>query len=172
MKTKYLASSAEMSACGRYRHSLTRVWEEVSYHCLFVMLNPSTADGAVDDPTVRKCVGFAKLLGHGAMTVVNLFDYRATDPAELYRANLRRDRLASADWRRHFERAVAGCERVVVAWGAHGKLYDQDLVVTRLLRDLGVEPQCLAVNKDGTPKHPLYVGYNVAPKPYPERSVL
>lgn len=173
---KYLVSSAEISACGRYRHSLLRVWDDVSYACLFVLLNPSTADGSVDDPTVRKCVGFAKEFGCGAMEIVNLFDYRATRPLELFKVWERSPWTdvypVSPDWRRHFEYAVQRSEMTVVGWGAHGKLADRDRDVMNLLKDFGVEPQCLAVNKDRTPKHPLYVGYGTELKSYSGRPEL
>lgn len=81
-----MTSAAIISTCGTYRYTLHRSIPSVLRWvkpCLFVMLNPSTADATKDDPTIRRCVGFAKREGCTGMTVVNLFALRATDPAEL-----------------------------------------------------------------------------------------
>lgn len=79
---------ADISDCGRYRWRLSRRWDDGPQAC-FVMLNPSTADGLDDDPTVRRCVRFARGWGYGELVVVNLFPYRATDPGELITAQRR-----------------------------------------------------------------------------------
>lgn len=78
-----MIKSAIISECGKYRYSLSRIWDENKANVLFIMLNPSTADGDVDDPTIRRCIGFAKSWGYGGIYVGNLFAYRATDPKEL-----------------------------------------------------------------------------------------
>lgn len=83
------ASWATISSCGRYRYALGRAWnDEHDGSPIFsiVMLNPSTADGTIDDPTIRKCIHFAKQEGCGSLLVRNLFAWRATDPAELRHA--------------------------------------------------------------------------------------
>jgi hypothetical protein len=77
--------TAIVSDCGRFRYHLRREWSAGST-LLFVMLNPSTADADVDDNTIRRCVGFGQAEGFGAVEVVNLFAFRATDPADLRRA--------------------------------------------------------------------------------------
>jgi hypothetical protein len=74
--------TATISDCGRYRYTLGRTWSDEP-PVLFVMLNPSTADADVDDNTISKCIGFAKRWGHGGITVVNLYAWRATNPKEL-----------------------------------------------------------------------------------------
>lgn len=74
---------ALLSEDGRYRYRLWRLWDELAPVMTWVMLNPSTADAEVDDPTIRKCIGFAKQHHYGGIVVVNLFAYRATDPKEL-----------------------------------------------------------------------------------------
>ena len=75
---------AVVSDDGLYRYILTRTWDRSLPALVFCMLNPSTADATVDDPTIRKCIGFAQRLGYGGIIVVNLFAYRATKPRELY----------------------------------------------------------------------------------------
>lgn len=105
---KYLNAGARISADGKYRYLLWREWrgthdpknwcwigpEDSSGErygepkaCLFIMLNPSTADGAADDPTIRRCVAFAKSWKFERLEVVNLFAYRATDPRHLLELN-------------------------------------------------------------------------------------
>ena len=78
-----LESTADFSFCGQYRYTLTRVWSLERGLVLFVGLNPSTADAERDDPTVRRCVGYARRWGFGGVLVANLFAYRATDPRDL-----------------------------------------------------------------------------------------
>ena len=75
--------NAELSICKKYRYSLTRIWDEDKPNVMFVMLNPSTADEKNDDPTIRRCINFAKDFGAGGIYVVNLFPLRATNPNEL-----------------------------------------------------------------------------------------
>jgi len=79
------AGTAALSACGRYRYELTRQWGDdgVRGRVCWIMLNPSTADAEVDDPTIRKCIGFSKRWGFERMVVVNLFAHRSSDPAVL-----------------------------------------------------------------------------------------
>src|SRR5689334_16488446 len=74
--------AASISECGRYRYSLHRWWG-AGERLYFVMLNPSTADAEVDDPTIRRCMGFARTLGFDGIGVVNLYAFRATKPADL-----------------------------------------------------------------------------------------
>ena len=82
----FMKSDAVISDCGKYRYRLTRKWG-YGRPCGFIMLNPSTADALHDDPTIRRCVGFAKAWGCGALIVVNLFAVRATSPREMMRAD-------------------------------------------------------------------------------------
>lgn len=49
---------------------------------MFIMLTPSTADADTDDPTIRRCIGFAKSSGFGGLYVGNLFAYRSTQPID------------------------------------------------------------------------------------------
>src|ERR1700755_2395175 len=79
----YLSQAAHISSCGRYRYMLERVWSEGNNSLLIVGLNPSTADALLDDPTIRRCVGFAKGLGYGGLLMGNLFAARSTSPSAL-----------------------------------------------------------------------------------------
>ena len=123
------------------------------------MLNPSTADAANDDPTIRRCIGFARQWGCGHLIVLNLFAYRATDPATLKGAV---DPVGPEN-EKWFGQVLNRRERggpVVYGWGVHGEYMGQDRVVRGWLEALGVRPLALGMTKDGHPRHPLYVPYS------------
>lgn len=149
---------AIMSACGRYRYHLRRSWGADS-HLLWVMLNPSTANAQIDDPTIRRCIGFARAHGYGGTEVVNLFAFRATNPGELRRAD---DPIGpeNDDWITGATLAAvdAGAD-VVVAWGGQAPVLWERRVneVLALILDAGAIPKCLGRTLHGAPKHPLYV---------------
>lgn len=135
---------------GPYRYLLWRRWADAA-SLLFIMLNPSTADAQRDDPTLRRCLGFAHAWGFGAVEVVNLFAWRATDPRELRRAA---DPIGP-DNDREILAAAARNQAIVAAWGVHGALRERDRQVRGLLA--GVRMHCLARAGNGAPRHPLYV---------------
>ncbi len=199
----YLQASAQISPCGTYRYRLVREWrlgnsphwdmwqeddgspcldgaghqigEPLS--CVFVMLNPSTADGKQDDPTIRRCVAFAKAWGYDRLEVVNLFAYRATKPAHLLALNhddepwgpFNRDAVMDA---------VSDAGIVVCAWGAHGGHLGQDETVLGWIQDaVEIAAECdgrdipicaLSLTKDGKPRHPLYLRGDLQPVPFAE----
>src|SRR4051812_29172166 len=75
-------SGAELSPCRRYRYELWRKWDEGEV-CCFIGLNPSTADETTDDATIRKCRKYAKRWGFAGMLMLNVFAFRATNPADM-----------------------------------------------------------------------------------------
>ncbi len=145
---------ATFSLCGAYRYRLGRRWDAGAGRACFVMLNPSTADAERDDPTIRRCIGFAQRWGYSSLEVVNLFAFRATNPAALRDAG---DPIG-ADSDRFIEEAASGSDRVVCAWGADrfaqasGRATD----VLAILKGCS-EARCLGVTSEGHPRHPLYV---------------
>jgi len=141
--------SARFSACRKYRYSLARIWDDSLPRVLFVGLNPSTADDLCDDPTVRRCIGFADRWGYGGLTLVNLFAYRTTDPKGL--ADVRDPVGPDNDHWIAVEQARV--ESVVAAWGNRGVLLNRDAVVLDTLE----HAHCLGVTKAGCPRHPLYL---------------
>ncbi len=142
-------SDANISPCGQYRYSLTREWDENLPCVCFVMLNPSTADAAQDDPTLRRCKAFARAWGFGSLQVVNLFGLRATDPGKL---RLHPDPIGPEN-DAYLDGAISRAGRVVVAWGRDGDYRGRGPEVARRIR----EPWCLKLTKEGHPWHPLYV---------------
>lgn len=142
-------SQAIVGATGQYRYWLCRQWDRELPHVCFCMLNPSTADAASDDPTIRRCIGFAKSWGFGSLSVVNLFAYKATCPREL---KLAPDPIGLYNF--HFIKLFSAKAAVTVAaWGIYGGQLQQDQLVMSMLNN----PQCLGTTAAGHPKHPLYV---------------
>lgn len=155
-----LKRAAELSEDGLYRYALWRRWGD-GLPLGFVMLNPSTADAERDDPTVGRCMGFARREGFGALVVLNLYALRATKPDHLLDHP---DPEGPENFARAWELLPS---RVVVAWGSAGRrLHDAGLPgssVLALVRERALVGghsgtyQCLGLNHDGQPKHPLYV---------------
>jgi hypothetical protein len=147
-----LSRSAEISDCGRYRWWLRRSWKYGGNGrtVCFIMLNPSTADALVDDPTVRRCMGFTRAWGFSGLSVRNLFPFRATDPAELLTAN------DPGGGNKGLLELMAGftADLTIAAWGS-GTPFGRDREAMELFpgRDL----YCLGITKHGHPRHPLYV---------------
>lgn len=141
--------TAVISPCGAYRYRLTRRWAD-GPSLAWVMLNPSTADATVDDPTIRRVIGFSKAHGAGAAIVVNLYALRATDPAELDR----HPDPVGPENDRYLEELVDDDDiDIVCAWGAHPAARRRiELGVLNLL-----SLSCLGTTKAGHPRHPLYV---------------
>ncbi len=129
---------------------------------LFVMLNPSTADGEADDPTIRKCVGFARRWNYERMEVVNLFAYRATSPRDLFAAKARGEDIIGWQNQECVQQMVADAGMIVCAWGAHAVGHEYHVEEVRgWLIHYGETPQMhLGLTREGCPRHPLYVPYS------------
>lgn len=155
-----VASSAQLSADELYQWSLVRAWGDGQRLC-WVMLNPSTADASEDDPTIRRCIGFATAWGFDSLVVVNLFGLRATDPAALARADMP---IGNPDNDQAIRIAVAQSAQVIAAWGTKGAYRNRAAIVVQLITgELGADLYALEVTNGGYPKHPLYVKGNTAP---------
>lgn len=143
---------AVISECGKYRYSLHRVWDENLPNILFIMLNPSKADAELDDPTILRCIQIAKKNGFGSMSVGNVYAYRTTYPDEL--EEMSTEECLGPDNTSYLSRLLGKSDKVIVGWGNSG--YGANQRMASLLKDNGIYPVCLKINKDGTPKHPLY----------------
>jgi len=117
------------------------------------MLNPSTADAERDDPTIRRCIGFAKRAGHGGVEILNLFAFRATAPKDLKAAS----DPVGPDNDRHLEALFARHGHVLAAWGAHGTFGARAEIVLEMAARQSVMLTCLGRTLTGQPRHPLYV---------------
>ena len=128
---------------------------------VWVMLNPSTADENADDPTIRKCIGFAQRWDFGGIEVVNLYAYRATDPKEL-------KKVADPSGPGNYAAIsrVAQGRTVVCGWGRNAER-GHCWRVLQTLRDVGADVRALKINADESPMHPLYVPYVTPLVEYP-----
>jgi len=151
---------AIFSDCQTYRYSLLREWSATQSKVLFIGLNPSTADATKDDPTIRRCIGFAKAWGFGGVYMGNLFAFRSTDPRGLWSAS---DPVGPDN-----DAALLALTHkvglVVAAWGNHGAFMDRASHVRMLCGPLSV----LKINRSGQPAHPLYLTKNLSPRPWVE----
>lgn len=154
--------SAVISPCGKFRYMLQRAWAPTD-SLTFVMLNPSTADAETDDPTIRKCMGFAKRFGYGGIVVVNLYAFRATDPRALWAAGAPEG--PGNAW--HIRCAVTESDGVVVcAWGAQARRNRAHAeAMFRWIARCGGTPMALAKLADGVPAHPLMLSYQCTLQP-------
>lgn len=150
-----MESSAVISACQSYRYVLKRRWGDGPRAC-FIMLNPSTADHANDDPTIRRCIGFATREGCGELVVVNLFAFRATNPRVLATVD---NPIGSMNG--HYVRsAVHACDGpLIAAWGAHTMADSCETAREVRAYSFG-RLMCLGKTASGAPRHPLYVKSN------------
>jgi hypothetical protein len=147
---------AEFSGCRQYRYGLWRVWDINKPRVMFIGLNPSTADETADDPTIRRCINFAKLWGYGGLYMTNLFAFRATNPKVMmaWREPVGVDNDEALI--RYRDKSAL----IIAAWGACELAIDRGGVVAQLL---GTDLHCLGRTQSGAPRHPLYVKADTPP---------
>lgn len=151
-------NGAEFSACRRYRYALWRIWDENKPLVMFIGLNPSSANEQKNDPTIRRVIALARNWGYGGLYMMNCFPYVSTDP------NALRD-FGNTATNDHWPYKIASkCERVVFAWGNFKVV--TDLGRDKELKGMFPNAYALQVNKNGSPKHPLYVKSDISPIPY------
>lgn len=146
-------SGAHFSECGKYRYALWRVWDACLPAVMFIGLNPSTANADTDDPTIRKVRSFAKKWGYGGVYMLNLFPYISTDPEQL---KCEFNERINTDYLHEFGQKAS---MVVFAWGAFEIAGFRSGQVSQMFPNA----KALVINKDGSPRHPLYVPGNVVP---------
>ena len=152
-----MKNTAKLSECRKYRYALWRTWDDSKPYVMFVGLNPSTADENTDDPTLTRCINYAKSWGYGGVCMVNLFAYRATEPSDMKASN---DPIGSENnkWLKNMAKEAA---LVVAAWGNDGSYLGRSKQVLEIIPNLS----CLKVNKSGEPAHPLYQAAKLKPVP-------
>ncbi|TFV90720.1 DUF1643 domain-containing protein [Blastococcus sp. CT_GayMR16] len=158
----FMVKGAQLSEDGVYRYELSRLWKSAPRDC-WIMLNPSTADANVDDPTIRRCIDFSKRWGAGGIRVVNLFALRAVDPNTLRRHPDPIGAENDAAIARAVTLARLHGARVIAAWGSHVMTVHRG----RHVRDLVGGPlQALGLTRGRHPRHPLYVRKDTQLVPY------
>lgn len=149
-----MTASATFSEDRMYRFTLRRVWDESLPTFVVIGLNPSTADETIDDPTIRRCIGFAKRENCGSLLMLNLFAFRATDPKDMRSA---KDPFGNNNLEVIIEetsKAYASGGTIVCAWGNHGEYRTHGHQVAGCLK---VPAFCFGKTKSYQPKHPLYL---------------
>lgn len=154
-----LRVGAEFSECREYRYILYRrlydeMPEESNGIITFIGLNPSTADETMNDPTVTRCMNFARSWEYGMAVVCNIFAYRATDPKVM-----KSTRGPVGDMNNEYLKLAAkGSDTVVACWGTHGEHLERGKSVEQLIGFLcGIDMYCFGLTKHGYPRHPLYL---------------
>ncbi len=175
--------ACEFSPCRRYRYTLWREWQcqpvwgscglpsghtgqhdAYAKYLMVIGLNPSTADETKDDPTIRKCIGFAERWGFGALCMTNLFAWRDTKPENMKRVLVPEGETIDSETSRNcywLRKIAGGAGMILAAWGKHGSYRDRAETVRRILH--GRKLHALKLNQDGSPMHPLYVPYETKP---------
>lgn len=162
-----VTGDAAFSPCGRYRHFLNRDWgfrrfsDGRERFILWIGMNPSTAEAEIDDPTIRKEMGFTRRLGFDKYVKCNVMDYRATSPASLLLPGVT---PCSDENLKCIQAAADRADLVVACWGKLHKSLRRH--ADRVLMTLKCDLYCLGKNNDGSPKHPLYLPNDTPLVPY------
>lgn len=153
-----MKNTAKLSRCRNYRFALWRTWDDSKPRVMFIGLNPSTADEKTDDPTLVRCMNYARGWGFGGVCMANLFAFRATAPAQMKAV----DNPVGRGNDRWLQKLAQEAGLVVAAWGNHGAYLGRSDRVRGLLPGL----HCLKLNSTGEPAHPLYQRADVQPVPW------
>ncbi len=152
-----------LSSCEKYRYVLWRIWDESKPKWMFVLLNPSKATHEQDDPTITRLVKRAKMNGAGGIVVVNSGAIRQTD-SDLAVQDEDPVGPHNAFW---IEQMIPQCDKHIAGWGPKASLFKGERLTKAMFIKAGVPLYALKINKDGSPGHPLYIGYDKPLIDYP-----
>ncbi len=161
-------AGATISPCGKYRYVLWRKFKTVGRRILWNCLNPSWADGSIDDPSLGRMMSFSKREGASEIYVCNFCAYRTSKPAELYRAAKSGFDVEGPENKRHIAEMLKTCDMCIVGWGNARALRGQSEKISKhspesmmeFIKDQNVNKipiMCLGTTKHGHPRHPLFV---------------
>jgi hypothetical protein len=156
--------SAVISDCDLYRHELRRIWDDRLPLLVVCMLNPSKADADIDDPTILTLIHFAKRWGYGGLLVVNLADFRASKPDDMFAASSPTSKVNARYHYLALTYAKENGKEVLVAWGNDGPVFGTDGLFVETAKSLGVRTICLGITLSGAPKHPMARGKHRIPR--------
>lgn len=160
-----MESGATFSPCKEYRYTLTRKWGD-GEPLIVIGLNPSTADASVDDPTIRRIIGFAHREGAAGMLMLNLFALRSTKPEGLWAAQDPVGPNNDHVLREHAALSARTGHPIVCAWGNGGMFLYREIVVVKALLAHGARLSHFGLTKAGEPKHPLYLKGDTPLQPF------
>jgi hypothetical protein len=143
----FMQKASQLSPCRSYRYTLDRIWDTTKSSVLFILFNPSTADETHDDPTLRRCIHFAQSWGYGALRIVNLYSLRTSNPKTLHAHPLPK----GPDHDLYFQQSLLSHQDILCAWGLKGGS------ISCHFKPGSHRIFHLGINKDGSPKHPLYL---------------
>ncbi len=150
-----MIKDAIISSDDKYRYVLSRIWDESKSKVMIIGLNPSTADASQNDPTIRKCIKYAKSWGYGGIYMLNLFAFRTSKPKVMFSA----DEPIGVENDQYLMDYSLKCDKVVCAWGNDGNYKNRSSEIKSKLSNL----YYLARNKSGEPSHPLYLKSELTP---------
>ena len=153
-----MEKKANISKDKIYRYTLSRTWDSTKPTVLFIGLNPSIADENIDDPTITRCINFAKDWVYGTLLMANLFAFRSTYPKEIYLI----DDPIGKDNDHYILECVKQSDLIIACWGNNGTYMDREKIIKELVPNL----YCLQKNKNGTPHHPLRLPRDINPIPF------
>ena len=149
---------AILSEDRNYRYVLSRIWDSDKAMVTIIGLNPSTADEYTDDPTITRCINFAKSWGYGGIYMLNLFAYRATKPVDMFNEN----EPIGLENNRYIIEYASKTDKVICAWGNHGSYMKRSQDILNQIDNA----YYLKLNKSGEPAHPLYLNSELNPIPF------
>ena len=152
-----MKKGAQFSDCRKYRYALWRTWDETESHVTFIGLNPSTADENIDDPTIRRCINYAKDWGFGGINMLNLFAFRATSPGDMIDA----EDPIGVENDKYLQMYLNKGGLNIACWGNHGSHIDRGEKVIELLGKSNLS--IFGLTGKGQPKHPLYLKRDIKP---------
>ena len=155
---RFEGSNAVFSNCRKYRYALWRRWDPENPLVLFIGLNPSTADEVKNDPTIRRCIGFAKDWGYGGVMIANIFAFRSTSPERM--KNHKEPVGKENDW--WIIQLAESAEMVIAAWGNHGTFLNRYQQVQNNLNHM----KCMGLTSQNQPRHPLYLRRDTKPQDF------
>jgi hypothetical protein len=153
---------ATISECGKYRYTLTRSWKKGN-KVIFIGLNPSTADGTLDDATIRKLKGFTYRWGYTGFIILNLFAIRSRNPTVISVLQQRKgDPIGpeNIEYLKQFAN-MEDYAKVVFMWGDKVPRAYTDWVSTvrKIFRKKSRKIWCFGITQKGNPRHPLMLSY-------------
>jgi hypothetical protein len=157
--------TAELNPERTYRYLLGRQWNHGLNLLTFIMLNPSTADENVDDPTIRRCIGYGQALNFDGLYIVNLFAYRSKNPGDLLKVP---DPIGNPNNDYWIKFAIMHSSLVIAAWGSSEPMIRQNTRFRKyeVEKLVNKDIYCLRFNRDGNPSHPLMLPNGLQPKIY------
>jgi hypothetical protein len=163
LEASFMLKEAVISDCTFYRYELRRIWDTGKPMLVVCMLNPSTADSSINDPTVLTLIHFGKLWGYGGLLIVNLYGFRSSSPAEMFSKGAAA--IGPLNEKYTFAAIKYAKEnggKLLAAWGNGG--HEKAIFFAERVTCAGVELICLGTTQSGAPKHPLARGKHRIPR--------